>query len=370
MKRVSIIFGVIMIAALVCLVSCNLGPRTIKIGVAGPMTGPNAKQGNDFLNGVRLAADEWNAKGGVLGKKVEVISEDDRSDPKEAVMVANKLVNQNVVGVIGHYESSCSIPASAIYYEAGAVQITPSSTNPDLTLKEKRATIFRSCGRDDQQGAMAAQFVRDVLKKKRVAIIDDKTTYGQGLAREFQKNLGAGVTVTAYENLQRGDKDFASILTKIKPGNPEAVYFGGYYTEAGLLVTQMRRLGMKAAFISGDATIDQEFLNLAGKDAEGAYLSYGPEVEKLESARNFVKSYTEKYGPLGPYSLYAYDAANVLLTGIDAARSPEGAKVAQAIHGMAFNGARGELSFDENGDLKNIPYVMWVVSNGKFETVK
>lgn len=358
------------LAVLSLAASCNLGPKTVKIGVAGPMTGPNAKQGNDFRNGVQLAVEEWNARGGVLGRKVEVVPVDDRSDPKEAVMAANKLVNLGAAGVIGHYESSCSIPASVIYAESGMVQITPSSTNPDLTLKEKRSTIFRSCGRDDQQGSMAAQFVRDQLKLKRVAVIDDKTTYGQGLAREFQKNLGPGIAVVAYENLQRGDKDFSAILTKIRPRAPEAVYFGGYYTEAGLLVTQMRRLGMRAAFISGDATIDREFLTIAGKDAEGAYLSYGPEVAQLASAKQFLESYRAKFGEVGPYSLYAYDAANVLLQGIATAASTEGAKVARAIHELTFSGARGALAFDENGDLRNIPYVMWVVRNGAFETVK
>ena len=141
-------------------------------------------------------------------------------------------------------------------------------------------------------------------------------------------------------------------------------------TEAGLLVTQMRRLGMRAAFISGDAIIDQEFLNIAGKDAEGTYLSYGPEVVQLESAKKFIDSYKAKYGEIGPYSLYAYDAANVLLQGIAAAKSAEGAKVAQAIHGMTFSGARGDLAFDDNGDLRNIPYVMWIVKDKKFETVK
>ncbi len=360
----------ISLAAIACSLlaaGCNLGPKTVKIGVAGPMTGPNAKQGNDFLNGVQLAADEWNAKGGVLGRKIEVIPVDDRSDPKEAVMAANKLVNLGAAGVIGHYESSCTIPASMIYAEAGVVQITPSSTNPALTLDQRRSTVFRACGRDDQQGSMAATFVRDRLKLRKVAVIDDKTTYGQGLAREFERNLGQGIAVVAYENIQRGDKDFSAILTKIKPLAPEAVYFGGYYTEAGLLATQMRRQGVRAAFISGDATIDQEFLNIAGRDAEGAYLSYGPDVRKLESAKGFVAAYTAKFGPLGPYSLYAYDAANVLLRGIEAAQTAEGAKVAAAIHGLSFNGARGELSFDENGDLRNIPYVMWVVRNGAFE---
>ncbi len=356
------------VLAICLLASCQLGPRTIKIGVAGPMTGSDAKQGQDILNGVKLAVQEWNVRGGLLGKKIEVLWEDDRSDPKEAVAVANKLVNLGAMAVIGHYGSSCSIPASAIYYEAGVVQITPSSTNPDLTLREKRSTIFRACGRDDQQGAMAAQFVRDVLKKKRVAIIDDKSTYGQGLAREFEKNLG--FAPVAYEHISRGDKDFSAVLTKFKPLNPEILYFGGYYSEAGLLVTQMRRLGLKAIFISGDATIEQEFLKIAGRDAEGSYLSYGPDFDQLESAKKFLADYQAAYGEVGPYSLYAYDAANVVLKAIEIAGSVEGRRIAEAIHGNVFDGARGRLEFDENGDLKNSPYIMWVVRNGRFEVVK
>ncbi|MBI4725887.1 branched-chain amino acid ABC transporter substrate-binding protein [candidate division TA06 bacterium] len=362
--------AVVCALALALVASCSLGPRTIKIGVAGPMTGPQAKQGTDFLNGVRLAVEEWNARGGVLGKKIEVIYEDDRGDPKDAVAVANKLVNQNVAAVVGHYGSSCSIPASAIYYEAGIVQITPSSTNGSLTLKGKRATVFRACGRDDQQASFDAQYVREVLKKKRVAILDDKTTYGQGLAKDFEKNLGPTVKVVAYEHVTQGDKDFAAVLTKIKPLNPELIFYGGYYPEAGLIVTQMRRLGIRALFMSGDATIDQEYLNIAKLDAEGTYLSYGPDFEKLESAKKFIADYQNKYGQVGPYSLYAYDAANVALKGVELAGSAEGAKIAAAIHGNAFNGARGVLEFDENGDLKNSPYVVWVVKDGKFEAVK
>ncbi|HBE73003.1 MAG TPA: branched chain amino acid ABC transporter substrate-binding protein [candidate division Zixibacteria bacterium] len=362
------IVAIAAVAALAALASCNLGPRTVKIGVAGPMTGSDAKQGQDILNGVKLAVQEWNDRGGLLGKKIEILWEDDRSDPKEAVAVANKLVNLGAAAVVGHYGSSCTIPASAVYYESGVVQITPSSTNPDLTLREKRSTIFRACGRDDQQGAMAAQFVRDVLKRKRVAVIDDKTTYGQGLAREFEKNLG--LKPVAYEHIARGDKDFSAVLTKIKPLAPEVLYFGGYYSEAGLLVTQMRRLGMKAVFISGDATIEQEFLKIAGRDAEGSYLSYGPDFDQLESARKFLADYRASYGDIGPYSLYAYDAANVILKSIEIAGSTEGRRMAEAIHSNAFNGARGTLEFDENGDLKNSPYVMWLVKGGRFEVVK
>jgi len=369
MKRLVTLL-LLLATALAALTSCTIGPRTVKLGVAGPMTGPQAKQGQDFVKGVTMAVEAWNAKGGVLGKQIEIMVEDDRGDPKDAVAVANKLVNQNAAAVVGHYGSSCSIPASTVYYEAGIVQVTPSSTNGDLTLKEKRATIFRACGRDDQQASYDAQYVRDVLKKKKVAILDDKTTYGQGLAKDFQKNLGPDVKVVSYEHITQGDKDFSAVLTKIKPLEPELIFFGGYYPEAGLLVTQMRRLGIRAAFMSGDATIDQEYLNIAKRDAEGTYLSYGPDFDQLESAKIFLAAYRAKYGPEGPYSLYAYDAANVILKGIELAKSTEGAKVGAAIHSNVFNGARGALEFDDNGDLKNSPYVMWIVKNGKFEIAK
>lgn len=234
--------------------------------------------------------------------------------------VANKLVNQEEEG---HYGSSCPTPASVISSEAGVVQITPSSTNPDLTLKERRATVFRACGQDDQQGAMAVQIFSGRLEKTRVAILDDKTTYGQGLSRKFEKSLGTGEKMLAYERITQGDKDFSAVLAKLKPLGPEVIFFGGYYPEAGLIVAQMRRPGMRAIFVSGDATSDQEFLNIAGKNAEDSYLSYGPPVEQLSSAKNFVEAYRAKRDELGPNSLYAYDAANVVLK-----KSTDGGKIA------------------------------------------
>ncbi len=209
-----------MIAAMLCL-SCGGGGGgdTIKIGVAGPMTGDQAKMGNDEVNGATIAVEEWNAKGGVLGKKIELVSGDDRRDPKEAVSVANKLVNDGVVGVIGHFNSSCTIPASTIYNEAKVIQITPASTNPAYT-KQGFKGAFRICGTDDQQGRYAADYMCNVLNKRKVAILHDKTTYGQGLADEFQKGLLEGrANIVAYEGITQGDKDFTAVLTSIKAQN-------------------------------------------------------------------------------------------------------------------------------------------------------
>jgi branched-chain amino acid transport system substrate-binding protein len=362
------LYGIGFVTALMLTLSCGGGGGgdTIKIGVAGPMTGDQAKLGSDLVNGATLAVEEWNAKGGVLGKKIELVTGDDRRDPKEAVSVANKLVNEGVAGVIGHFNSSCTIPASTIYNEAKVIQITPASTNPSYT-KQGFKGAFRVCGTDDQQGRYAADYMVNVLQKRKVAILHDKTTYGQGLADEFQKALLEGrANIVAYEGITQGDKDFTAVLTSVKALNPEVVYFGGIYPEAGLLMQQMRNLGMDAQFISGDGTTDPEFIKIAGSSSEGAMGTFGPNVENIPTAQNFLKTYKERWGEIGPYSVYSYDATNVLLEAISQTGSTDYEKLASKLHSIKYNGARGEISFDEKGDLTTAPYIMWQVRNGKF----
>lgn len=286
-------------------------------------------------------------------------------DPKEAVSVAEKLINDGVVAVIGHFNSSCSIPASSHYHERGIPQISPASTNPQLTTQGFN-TVFRTCGRDDQQGKVGADFVSKVLKKKRVAVLHDKTTYGQGLADEFRRNLPPEVQVVAYEGIVQGDKDFTAVLTKIRAAKPEALYFGGIYPEGGLLVKQMRELGLDAIFISGDGVIDPEFIRIGGKATEGSFLSFGPSVEELPTARHFREAFKSEFGEIGPYSIYAYDAANIVLQAIQNAGTTDGAKMAAAIHAIKYNGAMGTIQFDQNGDVLVAPYIFWVVKDGKF----
>jgi branched-chain amino acid transport system substrate-binding protein len=338
--------------------------------------------GTDILHGVQLAIEEWNEKGGVLGKKVELVIGDDRRDPKEAVSVAQKLINDGVVAVIGHFNSSCSIPASTHYAEQGVIQISPASTNPGLTLQKdpqtgaftgpRFRTVFRTCGRDDQQGKAQADFVSNVLKETRVAVLHDKTTYGQGLADEFKKNLGPSVQAVAYEGVVQGDKDFSAVLTRIKAQHPALVMFGGIYPEGGLLVKQMRELGIDAKFLSGDGVIDPEFIRIGGRATEGAFLSFGvlgPSGEAavpMASVQNFAQAYRARFGEVGPYSIYAYDAVNVLLTAMQEAKSAEGAKVAEVLHQIDFPGASGQVKFDAGGDRIAFPYMMWVVRDGKF----
>ncbi len=352
-----------------CLLSfgCQKKEDVIRIGIAGPMTGDQAKMGMDFKNGASLAVEEWNDKGGVLGKKIEVIISDDQHDPKQAVSIANKMVNDGAVGVVGHFNSSCSIPASDVYNRAGIPMITPGSTNPQLTERGYRG-VFRVCGRDDQQGRIGAEFAINHLKLKNVAILHDKTTYGQGLAEEFRKSIGNRANVVYYGSIVQGDKDFKMVLTAVKSKDPELIFFGGIYPEAGLLVKQARELGLSARFMSGDGTIDPKFIEIAGAPAaEGTFLTFSPDPNNIPSARGFIERYRSKFGEIGPYSIYAYDAANILLTAITEAKSVEGNAIIEKLHTLEFDVALGKIKFDEKGDVTVSPYVVWITKNGKFE---
>ncbi|NJD54827.1 MAG: branched-chain amino acid ABC transporter substrate-binding protein [Nitrospirae bacterium] len=363
-KIVSLFFCFVI--AVIFAAGCQKKSDVIKIGVAGPMTGDQSKMGTDFKNGVSLAVEEWNAKGGVLGKKIEIIIGDDQHDPKQAVSVANKIVNEGAVGIIGHFNSSCSIPASDIYARGNIPMISPGSTNPQFTEKGYK-NVFRVCGRDDQQGKVGADFVNSQLKLKKVAVIHDKTTYGQGLADEFKKALGGKVEVVFYGGIVQGDKDFKGVLTSIREKKPELLFFGGIYPEMGLLVRQARELGIKAPFMSGDGSIDPKFVEIAGAEAaEGTYLTFSPDPKNIASAKDFIGKYNAKFGEIGPYSIYAYDAANIMLSAIREANATEGDKVVNKLHTMEFNGAMGKIKFDDKGDVTVAPYVVWVTKDGKF----
>jgi len=366
MKKTAILLLSLLMLALI-FYGCGKKEDVIKIGVAGPMTGDQAKMGTDFKNGVTLAVEEWNAKGGVLGKKIALTIEDDQHDPKQAVSVANKLVNADAVGIIGHFNSSCSIPASDVYNRAGIPMISPGSTNPQFTEKRYKG-VFRVCGRDDQQGKVGAEFVINKLKLKKLAIIHDKTTYGQGLADEFKKFVADKVEVVYYSGIIQGDKDFKTVLTAMKDKKPELLYFGGIYPEAGLIVRQAKELGINIPLMSGDGTIDPKFIEIAGaKAAEGAYLTFSPDARKIPTAKAFIDAYEKKFGEIGPYSMYAYDAANVMLTAIKEAGTKDGKAIIEKLHSMEFNGAVGKIKFDEKGDVTVAPYVVWITKNGKFE---
>lgn len=353
----------------VMLFGCQKVSQEIVIGVAGPMTGDQSKLGGDVEHGARLAVNEWNEKGGVLGKKVRLEVGDDQHDPKQAVSVANKMVLSGIVGMVGHFNSSATIPASSVYHNAAIPMITPSATNPKVT-DQGFWNVFRVCGRDDQQGKVAADFIAKQLMATRVAIIHDKTTYGQGLADELKKNLGLhqGIEVVYYDGITQGDKDFRGILTTIKNKNPDLFFFGGIFPEGGLLAKQAKEVGLAVSMMSGDGVIDPKFIEIAGAAAEGTYLTFTPDPEKMPQAKGFLEKYKAQYGnELAPYAIYAYDAANILLSAISLSNTADGKKIAETIRNMKHAGAVGHIEFDQKGDVKVSPYIVWITKNGKFE---
>ncbi len=343
--------------------------KVIRIGAAGPMTGDQSKMGIDLRNGVELAVAEWNEKGALLGKKILVVPGDDQADPKQAVSIANKFINQKVNAVVGHWNSNCSINASTYYNAANIVSISPASTNPRLTQQGYK-TVFRVCGTDDQQGGVAAEFVLKTVKPKRVAVLHDKTTYGQGLADYFKKAVETQVPVVFYDGIQTRDPDYKAVLTSMKQKNPDVYFFGGVYPEAGRLVRQAKEVGLNIPMITGDGVYDPTFIAIAGKSAEGTYVTFGKDPSGLPTSKTFNEKYTAKYGAPGPYSIYAYDAANIILTAIQQTGTTDGLKLAEYISRNTFKGAFGDISFDKNGDVTKAPYVVWQVRDGKFVQVQ
>jgi len=343
--------------------------KVIGIGAAGPMTGDQSKMGIDLRNGVELAVAEWNEKGALLGKKILVVPGDDQADPKQAVSIANKFINQKVNAVVGHWNSNCSINASTYYNAANIVSISPASTNPRLTQQGYK-TVFRVCGTDDQQGGVAAEFILKTVKPKRVAVLHDKTTYGQGLADYFKKAVENHVPVVFYDGIQTRDPDYKAVLTSMKQKNPDVYFFGGVYPEAGRLVRQAKEVGLNIPMITGDGVYDPTFIAIAGKSAEGTYVTFGKDPSGLPTSKTFNEKYTAKYGAPGPYSIYAYDAANIILTAIQQTGTTDGLKLAEYISRNTFKGAFGDISFDKNGDVTRAPYVVWQVRDGKFVQVQ
>ncbi len=364
MKKILVMAVVLMFAG-----CSQQNANVIRIGAAGPMTGDQSKMGIDLRNAAELAVSEWNAKGGVLGKKIVMLAGDDQADPKQAVSIANKFINQKAAAVVGHWNSSCSIPTSKYYNDANMVMISPATTNPQFTLQGYKK-VFRVCGTDDQQGRVAADFVLTSVHPKRVAIIHDKTAYGQGLADYFKKALGDKVQVVYYGGIIQRDPDYKAVLTAIKEAKPDLYFFGGIYPEAGRLVRQAKEIGLTAPMVTGDGVYDPTFISIAGRSAEGTFVTFGKEPAGLASAKAFMEHYRAKYGEPGPYSIYAYDAANIILTSIQQTGTTDGSKIADYISKNTFHGAFGDISFDKNGDVTKAPYAMWQVKDGKFVEVQ
>lgn len=350
----------------------SAGPMVVKIGSVAPLTGNIAHLGKDNENGVRLALDELNAQGFQIdGKpvKFELVAEDDQADPKTATTVAQRMVDAHVNGVIDHLNSGTTIPASKIYSDAGIPQISPSATNPEYT-KQGFKTTFRVIGNDIQQGTALGEYAVKGAGAKKVAIIDDRTAYGQGLADEVEKAVKAsGGEVVKREFTSNNATDFQSILTSIKGAKPDLVFYGGMDAQAGPMVKQMRRLGVKSKFMVGDGGQTGEFIKMAGNDGEGVIgSSPGLPKEKLPGGAEFMKKFEAKYGPVQIYAPYCYDATMLMAKAMQNAKSADPKVYLPELAKIQYNGVTGPISFDEKGDIKLGSITIYTVKGGKWET--
>lgn len=345
----------------------------VKIGQVSPLTGPQAHLGKDNDNGARLAIEEVNAKGLMIGGakvRFELVSEDDQADPKTGTIVAQKLVDAKVAGVIGHLNSGTTIPASKIYNDAGIPQVSPSATNPTYTQQGYKGA-FRVMANDVQQGKVLGEYALKIGARK-IAIIDDRTAYGQGLADEFEKAAKAGGgSIVGREFTSDKSTDFRAILTSIKGKRPDLVFYGGMDAQAGPMAAQLKSLGIKAKFLGGDGAQSVEFIKLAGAAAEGVIASSpGLPLDKMPGGKSFTERFNAKYGQIQIYAPYAYDAAMTLIEAMAKANSTEPAKYLPELAKTQHQGVSGPIAFDEKGDLKDGPVTLYVVKDGKWDALE
>lgn len=340
---------------------------TVTIGHAGPLTGPISHLGKDDENGVALAVMHANDRKIVIdGKPVtfRMISEDDQADPKVGTTVAQKLVDAKVIAVIGHTTSGVSIPASEVYGRAGIPMISGSSTNPTLTDRGMK-TVLRTVGRDDQQGPAIAAYIASELKAKRVAVIDDKTAYGEGLAAEVEKTLKAAkVDIVARERTTDKETDFKAILTKVKARNPDVIFYGGMDATAAPMMKQARELGIKSTFAFGDGVCTDEVTRLAGAAAEGLACAQAG-LPASAASREFQAAFQAKYGEIKQYAPYFYDGAMAVVEAIHKSGSVDPAKFTPEMFNVAFQGATGKVAFDAKGDRKDAEITIFRMKDGK-----
>jgi len=370
MKRFAGLMAVLGVAAIAA--SCGGGEedKSTPVAVVGPITGQYASFGAQMKNGGELAVEDINAAGGVLGKKLDLEFGDDACDPKQAVAVANQMTGNNVALVAGHYCSGSSIPASKVYAEANIVQISPASTNPAFTDNRAGPNIYRVCGRDDQQGGVAGKYIASHFSDKKVAFVHDKTAYGKGLADETKKAMNeAGKQEAMYEAITAGEKDYSALVSKLKQANIDLVYFGGYHTEAGLIIRQMRDQGMNTILMGGDALITQEFWSITGPAGEGTLMTFSPDPRKNPAAAEVVKRFKDKGIEPEGYVLYTYAALQAWKQAAEKAKSIESADVVKAMNDTEFDTVIGRFKFNEKGDPNLPPYAVYRWSNGTYDEI-
>ena len=347
---------------------------SVKIGTASPLSGPGAHQGKDIENGARMAIDDLNAKGiAINGKKVKWVlqPEDDASDPKTGAAVAQKLVDARVAGVVGHLNSGTTVPASKIYHDAGIPQISPAATTPQYTNQNFK-TAFRVVASDKLVGKTLANYAVTTLKAKKIAVIDDRTAFGQGLADEFNRSVRSGKAAKIVSRQFTNDKasDFTAILTQIRSQDPDVIFYGGMDAVAGPMLKQMKALGLRAKLVSGDGICSEKLPQLAG-DALGddkviCVVAGGVTGAEEAKYNAFVERYRQRYKmPLQTYAPYAYDSVMVLATAMQQAKSSDPAAYLPFLAKVQYQGITGNIAFDPKGDLKNAALTMYTYRQGK-----
>ena len=323
------------------------GELIVRIGASAPLTGPQAHLGKDNENGTRMAIDDANAKGiAIGGRKVhfELISEDDQADPKTATIVAQKLVDNKVSGVIGHMNSGTSIPAAKIYSDNGIVQISPSATAVAYTSQGFK-TSFRVMANDAQQGRVLGEYAAKNLAARKIAVIDDRTAYGQGLADEFIKAAQAnGAQIVAHEYTNDKAMDFTAVLTAVKGKKPDLLFYGGMDAQGGPMAKQVKALALNLKFMTGDGGYTPEFIKLAGEAAEGVYATLpGVPLDKMPGGTEFEKRFSAKYGVIQLYAPYCYDAVNIMISAMQKAGSSDPARYLPALASSSYEGVSANI---------------------------
>ena len=368
------------VLALLLGTACGPREKVTKVAVALPLTGDIAALGQGLKRACVLALEDANAQRKFPGIKVEMVAFDDRSDPREAVSVANRIVSDpSVVAVVGHFNSGCSIPASQVYAKAHLPMISPAASNPKLTLQQLEPgwiwprNVFRVNTTDDVQGPYAADFAMKTLQVRRASILHDKTAYGQGVAEEFRKRLeSSGGVAVSFDGINVADKDFNALLTRIREEKPQILYWGGDYSGGGLIVRQARDAGITVPVILSEANFDPEYLRVAGPAAEGTYITFlGAPASLLPSAQAFVKRYTERYpnDELKAYDHWGYEAMSILLDLIHDV-GPDRERILAALPKIKHPGVLGVTQFDEKGDTLNKTITIYKVKDGKFVPLK
>ncbi|MGI9475777.1 MAG: branched-chain amino acid ABC transporter substrate-binding protein [Hyphomicrobiaceae bacterium] len=357
----------ILAAALAMALTGPAWAAEITIATVGPMTGKYKSFGAQMKAGAAQAVADINAAGGVNGKQLKLVVVDDACDPNQAFRAANKLATDKVALVAGHFCSGSSIRAADVYADAGIVQISPASTNPRLTDERAGPNVFRVCGRDDRQGEVAGTYIAKKYAGRKVAILHDTTAYGKGLADETRKYMNqAGLRETMYEAYAAGEKDYTALVLRMKQAAIDVAYVGGYHTEAGKILREMRDQGMKTQLISGDVLVTQEYWQVTGEAGEGTLMTFPPDPRENPAAKDVVARFRANNVEPEGYVLYTYAAIETWAQAAAAANSEAAAKVISELNGMEFSTVLGVFNFDKKGDPNLPPYKFYEWKAGKY----